>query len=612
MNKTSNPLKYFLLDLSFSKKLMASFLILLLIPTIAVSVLIYGEINDLVVTDTIESAETLSLQTAQTVDNLPRKIKNVSDILSNDSYLREIAMHPAFSHTDNIEYSGILRDSFMASVSSILDDPVIKNVRIYLDNPYEDLYEESGDDDIFQSMALTKGSYWGGIMSTNTTDSLYCAPFYLSNREKENLGTLSYVRRIRYEMSNDKNIATAAYLVIYFSSDSLSDILITESPEGDFVNYILNDRDNLIAASDEALAGTYFLDNDDIETLIGAEASFVKRTVLDRELYTGYYDIEDTGWRLISIIPAAPLMEKSRSILWRYALIYALSILIAVIIALIIGRSISSRIGNVIKKMERTHHSKVHKIKEESGSDEIGDFVLTYNHMADEINDLMERQKADAEQIKTSEFNALQAQINPHFLYNTLDMINWLALSDEKGKASDAVQSLSKFYKLTLSKKGTIDSVENEINHVSLYVKLQNMRFDDKIDFIVDVPDNLMHHEIPKLTFQPVIENAILHGIREKEEKSGTIVLTAWVEDQDILFLISDDGVGMDEETIKMILTDSPDEKPSKSGSNIGVYNTHKRLSLLYGPGYGLSYKSSLGEGTEVTIRIPLNPSDPL
>ncbi len=324
MNKTSNPLKYFLLDLSFSKKLMASFLILLLIPTIAVSVLIYGEINDLVVTDTIESAETLSLQTAQTVDNLTRKIKNVSDILSNDSYLREIAMHPAFSHTDNIEYSGILRDSFMASVSSILADPVIKNVRIYLDNPYEALYEESGDDDIFQSMALTKGSYWGGIMSTNTTDSLYCAPFYLSNREKENLGTLSYGRRIRYEMSNDKNIATAAYLVIYFSSDSLSDILITESPEGDFVNYILNDRDNLIAASDEALAGTYFLDNDDIETLIGAEASFVKRTVLDRELYTGYYDIEDTGWRLISIIPAAPLMEKSRSILWRYALIYEL------------------------------------------------------------------------------------------------------------------------------------------------------------------------------------------------------------------------------------------------------------------------------------------------
>ncbi|MCR4589898.1 MAG: sensor histidine kinase [Lachnospiraceae bacterium] len=608
MKTKANPLKYFMTDLSFSKKLMTAFLILLLIPSLAVSVLIYGEINDLVVTDTIESAETLSLQTAQTVGNVTGKIKNVADILSNDSYLREIAMHPAFSHTDNIEYSGILRDSFMSSVSSLLDDPVIKNVRIYLDTPYEDLYEESGPYDIFQSMSLTKGSYWGGIMSTNETDSLYCAPFYLSNREKESLGTLSYVRRIRYEMADDKDTATAAYLVIYFSSESLSDLLMTEEPEGDAVNYILNDRDNLIAASDEALAGTYFLDNDDIDSLIGEGDTFVKRTVLGQELYTGFYDIEDTGWRLISVIPAAPLTEKSRSILLRYALIYALSVLIAVITALFLGRSISSRIGNVIKKMERTHHSKVHKIKEESGHDEIGDFVLTYNHMADEINDLMERQKADAEQIKTSEFNALQAQINPHFLYNTLDMINWLSLSDEKYRVSDAVQSLSKFYKLTLSKKKTIDTVENELEHVSLYVKLQNMRFDNKIDFIVDVPDNLMHHEIPKLTFQPVVENAILHGILEREEKRGTIVLTAWVEDDDILFLISDDGVGMDEETLNSILTDSPAESRSKSGSNIGIYNTHKRLNLLYGQGYGLSYSSTPGQGTEVRIRIPLDP----
>ena len=606
MNKNISPFRFFLTDLSFSKKLMVSFLILLLIPSLAVSVLIYGEINDLVVTDTIESAETLTLQTAQTVNNLTRKIKNVADILSNDSYLRQIAMHPAFSHTDNTEFSGMLRDSFMASVSSLLDDPTIRNVRIYLDSPYADLYAGSDTEDIFQSMDLTKGSYWGGIMSTNTTDSLYCAPFYLSNREKETLGTLSYVQRIRYDMSTDRESATAAYLVIYFSSEDLSEMLENETPEGDTVNYILNDRDNLIAASDEALAGTYFLDNEAIDTLIGNEASFVKRTVLERELYTGYYDIEDTGWRLISIIPAAPLMEKSRNILLRYALIYGLSVLIAVIAGLFIGRSISDRIGNVIKKMERTHHSKVHKIKEESGRDEIGDFVLTYNHMADEINDLMERQKADAEQIKTSEFNALQAQINPHFLYNTLDMINWLALSNEKEKVIDAVQSLSKFYKLTLSKKDTIDSVENEINHVSLYVKLQNMRFDDKIDFIVDVPDNLMHHDIPKLTFQPVIENAILHGIREKDEKSGTIVLTAWVENNDILFLISDDGVGMDEETMNMILVDSPEETPHRKGSNIGIYNTHKRLSLFYGQGYGLSYRSTPGEGTEVTVRIPL------
>lgn len=599
-------MNYFLHDLSFSKKLILSFFLLLLIPTIAVSVLLYGEINDLVITDTVSSSQKISEQTAQTVTTIARRIRTVADILESDSYMREIAMHPAFSHTDDIEYSRILRDSFMGSVNASVDGVLIQNVRIYLDTPYEDLYEDSGDNDIFQSMRDTQGSYWNGIMSTGMYDSLYCAPFYMSNREKAALGDLSYVRRIRYEMSKDRSDATAAYLVIYYSSESLSESLINETEDMGTVNYIINERDNTIAASDPQLAGTYFLDNDDIDTLIKTGDTFVKREVIGREVYTGFYDVEGTDWRLVSVIAAAPLTERANSILYRYALIYAMSILIALFVAYLIGRSISDRIGNVIKKMERTHHTKVHKIKEEAGKDEIGDFVLTYNHMADQINDLIERQKEAAEQIKTSEFNALQAQINPHFLYNTLDMINWLALKNENDKVTDVVRSLSRFYKLTLSKKNTIDSIEHEIEHVSLYVKLQNMRFDDKIDFIVDVPDTLTQYSIPKLTFQPIVENAIQHGIFEKESKSGTIVLTAWSEEKDIIFLISDDGVGMDRETMENILSENAPRDVSNKGSNVGIYNTHKRLTLLYGPEYGLKYESTPGEGTEVTVRIPM------
>ncbi|MBQ9550436.1 MAG: sensor histidine kinase [Lachnospiraceae bacterium] len=604
MKKSFDPVHYFLNDLSFSKKLLISFFILLLIPSLAVSVLMYGEITELVVTDTIANSKNLSEQTAYTVNTVTSRIKNVSDILSNDSYLREIAMHPAFSHTDDLEVSRVLKDSFMSSINSFLNDPLIKGIRIYLDTPYQDLYEDSGNNDVFQSMDLTRGSYWGGIMSTNETDALYCAPFYLSNRERETLGDLSYVKRIRYEMSEKKDAATAAYLVVYYSSDSLSEALTFETGESEAVNYIINERDNLIAYSDMALAATYFLNNDDMERLIPESDTFVKKEVIGREMYMSRYVIENTGWYLVSVISAGPLNDRARSILMRYALIYIFSVIIALAVSYYMGSSISSRIENVIRKMERTHHTKVHKIKEESGRDEIGDFVLTYNHMADQINELIERQTEAAEQIKTSEFNALQSQINPHFLYNTLDMINWLALSNENSRVTEAVRSLSRFYKLTLSKKKTMDTVEHELEHVSLYVKLQNMRFDDKIDFIVDVPDNLMSYEIPKLTFQPIVENAIVHGIFEKENRSGTIVLTAWSEENDMLFLISDDGVGMDEETLSAILTDNSANDGSDHGSNIGVFNTHNRLKLLYGSSYGLSYRSTPGEGTEVTVRI--------
>ncbi len=197
---------------------------------------------------------------------------------------------------------------------------------------------------------------------------------------------------------------------------------------------------------------------------------------------------------------------------------------------------------------------------------------------------------------------ALQAQINPHFLYNMLDMINWLAQSGQQEKVSAAIQTLSKFYKLTLSKKNITIPIGEELRHVSLYVMLQNMRFENKIEFIVDVPDEIMEYEIPKLVLQPIVENSILHGIFERESKAGNIVIMAWTENGDIIFTVSDTGMGIRPERLKTIL-DGTEE--SEHGSNIGIYNTHMRLKYLYGEKYGLHFESNYGQGTEVQVRIP-------
>lgn len=137
---------------------------------------------------------------------------------------------------------------------------------------------------------------------------------------------------------------------------------------------------------------------------------------------------------------------------------------------------------------------------------------------------------------------------------------------------------------------------------MTIYVDLQNMRFHHSIDFVVDIPDELMEYHIPKLTLQPVVENSILHGIQEKEDKSGTILITGWVENQNITLLISDDGVGIAPDILDKILTG---EGESRTGTNIAVYNTHRRLQIFYGPEYGLSYFSEPGKGTEVQITIP-------
>lgn len=233
----------------------------------------------------------------------------------------------------------------------------------------------------------------------------------------------------------------------------------------------------------------------------------------------------------------------------------------------------------------------------------IGDLIDTYNYMTRKMNELIRKQIKSAEDLRITEFNSLQAQINPHFLYNTMDMINWLALQGHTSKVSEAVQNLSRFYKLTLSRKKGISTIEREEEHISIYISLQNMRYHDSIDFISDIPDELMEYQIPKLTLQPVVENAILHGILEKENKSGTIVLTGWLEESDVVLLISDDGVGISPEKMPTILSGTG--QSSSGGTNIAVYNTHRRLQILYGSGYGLTYTSTPGQGTEVQIRIP-------
>lgn len=219
------------------------------------------------------------------------------------------------------------------------------------------------------------------------------------------------------------------------------------------------------------------------------------------------------------------------------------------------------------------------------------------------MEELMEKQAKAAEDLRIAEFNSLQAQINPHFLYNTMDMINWMALQGQTDEISHAVQSLSRFYKLTLSRKKGISTIARELEHVTIYVQLQNMRYHDSIELITDIPDELSEYQIPKLTLQPVVENSILHGILEKESKSGTIVITGWMENEDVVLLISDDGIGISPEILSTIL--SGNGKSQSGGTNIAVYNTHRRLQILYGNDYGLTYSSNPGEGTEVEIRFP-------
>lgn len=375
-----------------------------------------------------------------------------------------------------------------------------------------------------------------------------------------------------------------------------------------------------ITARDSLAAHIFLLDNDKNVLIESAEndATISDRSWIEKIsgntgefLFTAdgqgydcvYQRSSDTGLTVVGMIPMSFLQKTARGLQKTTIMLILASLMLCIFLANILAKGIAGPIERTSKAMQQFAEGDFSVRLPEGRRDEIGAMNSVFNQTIEKIEQLI-KQVVEMETVnKDIEFQALQAQINPHFLYNTMDMINWMALQGQTDEISHAVQSLSRFYKLTLSRKKGISTIARELEHVTIYVQLQNMRYHDSIELITDIPDELSEYQIPKLTLQPVVENSILHGILEKESKSGTIVITGWMENEDIVLLISDDGVGISPEILSTIL--SGKGKSQSGGTNIAVYNTHRRLQILYGNNYGLTYSSKPGEGTEVEIRFP-------
>ncbi len=595
---------YFLHDMKFKNKFIIIHLMLVLIPTLVVFLFLYGKLSHIITVNTIESTQALVSQTAGTLEATVNQLELSMDNISSDPFLSEITYS-----SDICNYLAASQDSpdarkFFSTINSMIDHDFITDIKIYF--PVEDASALKNTEfhNIVKSVNDIKGSYWYGIFAGSPdTVNLLCPSFYLTNYEIENRGSIAYIRKFT-NIANPEG--ECCYIAIYFSSDYLQNILYNNLTNIDSVYYLINSRNSIVTSSDRRLAGTYFMRYETIPSSIGSTEDFVTLKILDENLYVGYREINRTDWRLVSVIPVSSVLSEGQQVLYQTAYLYLLFVFLACVSAVLLSGSIANRLSLVVAKMNQHQRDKSPvKFDDTNDRDEIGQLVFHYNAMVDRIQQLIAEQAETADKLKVSEAKALQAQINPHFLYNMLDMINWLAQSGKQKEVSIAVQTLSQFYKLTLSKKNIMTPIREELKHVELFVKLQNMRYEDSITFIIDVPDEIMDCQIPKLILQPIVENSIQHGIFEKESKEGTIVIMAWTEGDDIVFTVSDTGVGILPEKLPTIL-DGNDE--GGTGSNIGIYNTHLRLQLLYGESYGLHFESTYGQNTEVTVKIPAIP----
>lgn len=309
------------------------------------------------------------------------------------------------------------------------------------------------------------------------------------------------------------------------------------------------------------------------------------------------------GWKVVGVTYMNDILIQKEDLMR----VLTISTIICLIIAIIISIKVSSNISNPIYKLEKLMR-RVEKGELDidiniKGSNEVAHLAQTFSIMVIRIKGLLQKIEEDQSKLRKSELKTLYAQINPHFLYNALDTIIWAAELDENEKVVRMTSALSKYFRISLSKGKEVITISQEIEHIKNYLIIQKIRYDSKLDYEINLEDDIKMYKTMKMLLQPLIENAIYHGIKNLPD-GGKIWITGKRTGNNIHLVVRDNGVGMDSEALRNILMPKEDN-PLTSGG-VAIINVNQRIQLYFGNQYGLEFQSEQLKGTTVTVIIPI------
>lgn len=319
-------------------------------------------------------------------------------------------------------------------------------------------------------------------------------------------------------------------------------------------------------------------------------------------LKTGGY----TGWKVIGNWQLNKVLFNFTELQSFLIIIIILGTFMCILGTLYISSKLSAPLYKLQKSMKLVEGGMFDIQIDEGGEYIVAELSKTFNKMVNRIKELMNEIMTQQDEKRKKELEALQSQINPHFLYNTLDSIIWLAENDRTEDSILMTTALSRFFRIGISSGRNIITVREEIEHAKNYLSIQNIRYKKRFDYHIIVPDELLGAKTLKLVLQPIIENSLYHGIEYLHDK-GEIIIEVSQQDEMLIYMIKDNGVGMSEETLDKLFDG---EKVIKTkGSGVGIKNVNERIKLYYGQEYGMKAQSKLEEGTVIYIYIPLQYS---
>ena len=388
---------------------------------------------------------------------------------------------------------------------------------------------------------------------------------------------------------------------ISVSAKYFQDIMKNANITSEGLVYLMSENGRMITSSNSSILQK--MQKKGILLNYGAELFMEKKKEGQKEYYITRQNVDGASWQMILIIPENEYEDQYRFLWLSAALMLGSMIAVIVLMSYLLSGYYVGRLKKLNVEMTGLESGNLNaNLPITTEEDEIEEIYHNFNGMVQEVQRLMQEHYQLGKEVKMAEVRALQAQINPHFLYNTLDLINWISMDYGAEEIGTLTWNLARFYRLSLNHGKSLISIGEEVEHVEVYVNIENYHFDNAISLEVDVPEERKSYACLNIIPQPFVENAIVHGIAEKPDiESCEIRICARREEQDIVFSVQDDGPGVDVK--EMQKETQQDIRTAQHG--YGVRNINFRLKLCFGEKYGVTYLES-EKGTHVEIKIPV------
>lgn len=586
--------------LKFRTKLLLNFFAVSIVVIVGLTsyyyVVLTNNIYSAVAADVDRSVTQLSITLGHVVNN----IHQVSERMATNStvYAAMSSLTMGRSFDEQIEDYALLR--------RIVNDVYTNNVAIYTTLYFQKEAIYLGRSRHFLHLEKNPPP-WLDQMDMQYGRPLWTRPFQMEGYSHLFSGPLVGMARITRDYSMSYGVL--GVVSVYVSTAELSGLLQEVEDPSDSRVLLVHEDGTVLASTQEEQVGLSVEEVEFFNQLeLDGESDY--KTSIGREKYLIHQKtVDQSDWRLVSLTPVAPLRAQNRQALALLGGSMALACLVLLLLDSILSRSMTWRVKKLLSRVVlpdgRVGIAPQEKVE---FYNELRQIIDAFSDMQDRNQRLSQHILQEELEKKEAQMSAMQAQIDSHFLYNSLDVINWMALEHGAEDISHMVQLLSRFYRISLSKGNEIVPLRDEMAHVQTYLELQKIRFEDAVKYTMEVEPGIEEIPITKLVLQPIAENAVIHGLMEKPEPGGRIAIQAFREGTRLRIIVSDDGVGIPPEKLEAINSGrAPEiaERDYARGSNFGLWNIQARLRLYYRKAAGLRVSSSPA-GTAVEVFIPI------